>query len=112
MSLLSSGVAIADSVTNALGMQAKVTHGRYVTDSGTGDPTWKTTVRRGVVSRERKLVLDSGGREVVSGTNVTFVGNVPVNEGDELVLDGAKCLIKAVKSPVDVTGRLITEAYL
>ena len=113
MTILSDAVGLVNSVTSALGVQATVRLGKYLSDDGAGDPEWKYTTHSVVLQYKSQMVLTSDGREVVSGHSVTFLNpRVVVNEGDQITYKNVTDVVKSVSSPVDSTGRLLTQAFL
>lgn len=113
MSLLSSAVKLIDDATASLGFQAVVQLGHDIGDDGKGDPTWKTTSRAAIIEYKVRQVATSDGTVVASTHSVTFLKpQVVVNEGDTITYKGLTNTVKAVASPVDTTGRLLTTAYL
>ena len=113
MSLLSDAVGLIDGVTGSLGFQANVQLGTDKGDDGVGDPTWKIKTRAAVIEYKVRQVTDAEGRVVASKMTVTFLKpNVAVNVGDQITYKGQTNTVISVSSPVDITGRLITTAYL
>lgn len=114
MSLLSNAVKVADSVTKSLGMQVRVTVKQFVQDGGTGDNVEKDVKASAVVSKKTRTVRSFGGELVAVSTTVTFVnGKITIGEHDRIFLpDGSGGPVVGTSSPVDASGKLITEAYL
>lgn len=117
MTLLSKAVAIADKVTQNLGMQGQVTHKMFTGDGGTGDPQYATKKRFAAIEQKVRQVRSFSGEMVTSTTKVTFVRPTPMGlEGgahDLIVLpDGTGGPILSTGGPVDASGQLIAEAYL
>lgn len=117
MTLLSKAVAIADKVTLALGMQAKVTHKLFTGDGGVGDAAYTSKTRTAVVEQKLRQVRSFSGELVTSTATVTFVHPTPMGvEGgahDKIILpDGSGGPVVGTGGPVDASGQLIVEAYL
>jgi hypothetical protein len=113
MTLFSDVVAGLSDVFEGLEVVVNVTHKSYVSDGGKGDPTYTTATRRAIVDRRQREVRTFAGDMSLSSASVLFLGAVIVNEHDViLLLDGTGGEVINVSSPVDQSGRLITEAYL
>lgn len=114
MSVLSKAVAAVDKATKALGMQVKVTQHRALSDGGTGTPTVKIIKGiEAVVAYKQQMLKGPDGELIPSKASVTFLVPRVVNPGDTLVLpDGSANRVLSTSGPVDVTGQLITEAFL
>ena len=117
MTLLSKAVAIADKVTQGLGMQAQVTHKLFTGDGGVGDAAYSVKTRKAVVEQKLRQVRSFSGELVASTTTVTFVRPTVMGVGggahDLIILpDGTGGPIVGVGAPVDASGQLIVEAYL
>lgn len=114
MSILSKAVKIADKTTKSLGFQAKVTLGLWKQDEGTNAPTYKTVANvDAIVQYKQNRIAGSDGELLVSECTVTFTNPTTViRAGDDITFDGKKNVVKSVTSPVDKTGKLMTQAYL
>lgn len=113
MTLFSNIVASINTVMEGLGVVVDITHKMFVTDGGLGNPTYTTVTRRGFIDRRQRKIVTFAGIEIVSSASALFIGNVPVNEHDQIFFpDGTGGEVVSVSSPVDASGRLITEAFL
>lgn len=114
MTLLSNAVAIANKVTKSLKFQAVVTHQSYVSDGGTGDPTYTSKKRDAIVSKKQRKVRSFSGELVASSSSVTFLDpKVSVGQRDIILIpDGTGGEVVGTGGPVDASGQLMTEAYI
>jgi hypothetical protein len=80
-------VTTAYNLTEALIGQPTVTHAAYTGQDAWGAPTYATGVsRKAVVIHKNRKVISRQGTEVVSGTQVVFIGQVAVNDLDQITL--------------------------
>lgn len=114
MTLMSNVVKILDKITGpVLKFQSVATLGSFTTDGGIGDGVTSDKKYSVIVERKQRQVSTGNGLFTTSTTTVLFFGSVDVKPNDMITLaDGSGGVVVGVGSPVDASGRLITEAYL
>jgi len=115
MSLLGGLVAVANSLTQSLGLQADVTYRRYLHSDGAGKRFYEAgVVRRAIYMRDVKKVMTFSGELAVSNAQVVFLDPTIINEFDEIVLpSGMTQPIIGTSAFVDVSnGPILTEIFL
>src|SRR5262245_40277924 len=128
MSLLTTVVKIADSVTNSLGFQTKVTYRQWIgNNNGYGDEKLNPAKKiRAVVEFKQQNVTTPAGTETVSKVSVLFIdlptlmsitNNAGLSVQDSIVLpDGTTGPILALDGFVDPKvgiGKMVyTQAYM
>jgi len=118
MSILSDAVALANTITKSLQMQAqgsqRVTLKNFISDGGSGNPTYSDTLHDAVVEKKIRQVKTFAGTIATSTHTVTFLDPaVVVKEHDQIFLaDGTGGDVMSSGGPVDATGQLLTEAFL
>lgn len=114
MSILSDGIAIADSITKSLGLQPEFTHYAWTGQDGKGKATYAAGVtRKGVIDLTRKQRTSSGGRLITIIATITVLETIsangaagrrePVDPRDKIVLpDGTTGpILESPDAPVD-----------
>lgn len=126
MSLLAGLVAVANSVTQSLGLQASVLHYAFVSADGAGKVSYAAAVERtAIVTEKQKLVRTFSGEMAVSNASVVFLDPSAVGEFDKIVLpvngvldisttarDNAQPLIATDAFIDDTNAAILTEIYI
>lgn len=115
MTLLSSAVALANNVTQKLGLQADVTHYPFLSEDGEGKRNFSSAVpRKAIVNRKQKMVRTSDGQLVMCQAYLAFLDPTVVTLLDKIVLpDGFTGPILATEGFVDGSdGVILSEIYL
>lgn len=115
MSLLPGLIAVADSVTLSLGLQADVAHHVVVLPiSGDGDRDFNIVNRKAIVDMKSKLLQTQGGQLVQTLATITFLSSVLIGPHDKLVLaDGRTGPILTRGGFVDDgNAQVLTEVFL
>jgi hypothetical protein len=114
MGLLDDVVAIANSITNDLGMQAIVSHESVISIDGAGNRSFAAAVaRRAVVVKKQKLVKTTTGEMVMSQAYIALLNSTVVNLQDRFTLpDGTTGPILNTEGFVSNVNPILTEVYL
>lgn len=88
MSLLSSAVAIANSVTLSLGLQATVTHESYLGQTAKGDRSYSApVVRDAIVTMKNRTAMSPSGEMTVSHAQIVILDpSVAITDEDRFTL--------------------------
>ena len=100
-SVVSAGVAIADSITGSL--QDTVTHKPFLSRGVSGTVTYDTSVsRQAIVNMREKMLRDRNGKEILSIAQITFPRPVAITLEDLFTLpDGTEHPVATVDGLVD-----------
>ncbi len=103
--MISNLIGVADKLTKNLGLQVKVSHYAWKSQTATGKPTYGGAVKRGALVDDR-----AGQRRTESGQTISyrvyivFVAPVLVNVKDKIVLPNGR-----TGPIVDVAGGLLND---
>lgn len=120
MSLISSMVALADSLTQSFGLQADIQYWAYVSSNGAGKVTYSPpypgagVVVKAIVDKRQRMVKTASGELVQSQASVTFLRPTTINLFDRIVLpDGTTGPILNTGAFMDGSNAgILTEVYL
>ena len=116
MSLLASAVALANNVTQSLGLQADVTYYQAISPAdGAGKvDRLAGVILKAIVEQKLKQVRTISGEMVMSRSNVTFLEPRVISTDDKIVLpDGSTGPILATQGFVDDTqAAILTQVFL
>jgi hypothetical protein len=112
--LLDSAVAIANTVTQSLGMQATVTYETFVSADGAGKRTYATPVsRKAVVIKKQQMVKTADGQLVMSQARIVFLTPSIVGEFDRITLpDGTTGPILNTEGFIAEVNPILNEVFL
>jgi len=114
MGLLDSAVAIADKITQGLGLQAVVSHQAVTSIEGDGNRVYAAAVLRpAVVVKKQRLVKTTSGEMVMSQAYITFLNPVVIGQYDRITLpDGTTGPILNTEGFIASVNPILTEVYL
>ncbi len=116
MSLLPGLIAVVDSVTKNIGLQADVTHHVLVLPvSGDGDRDFTQVVRKAIVEKKRRVLQTLSGQLIQTQAKITFLSaTIVIGPHDKLVLaDGTTGPLLTNDGFVDEgNAQILTEVFL
>jgi hypothetical protein len=119
MGLISNAVALADRITQSLGLQALVNHRSFLSTDGAGKVQFVNpngVSRRAVITRKQKMVKTASGELIMSTSQIVLLDSaVVVNEFDVFTLpDGTTGPVLTTDGyiPADTSHPVLTQVYL
>lgn len=115
MSLLGEFVALADSLTSELGLQATITHEPFLYADGAGKRYYAAAVtRRALLTTKQKMVRTFAGSMEVSTAQLAFLDPTPVNVFDRITLPGGveQSILATEAFADDTQAAILTEIFL
>jgi hypothetical protein len=115
MSLVSSLVALADTLTTSFGLKADVTYQAVLNSAGAGKKSYAdAVVLKALVNRKPKMVKSASGELTMASAQVTFLTPIVIDLWDKITLpDGLTGPILSTEGFVDGSnGNILTTVYL